>query len=113
MSADTSVAIAAHVDEHGERRWTAQVIQNAENLLGEDLFALNVARDIFLKGFHCWFPTLSLAKQFAELLTVKWRVSGVLEYEKRVVVEFSDFRIQRLSYRKGNPIGKVYRIPSY
>lgn len=111
MSADTTVVIAAYIAPHGQKMWTAKVVQAAENLLGEDNDALESAKLIFLGQYNRglpWFSKLPRAKQFATILAQEQEEVGMLEYEKMIVVEFSDSHLQQLSYRKGNPVGNAY-----
>ena len=104
MSADTTVVIAAYEYSHGERRYTATVVQAAEDLLCENqVFALEKARYYFLEVSRPWFKGkggLSRAKQFATLLAEEERENGILEYEHRPLIEITSERVYALS-RKG------------
>ena len=71
-------------------RYTASVVQAAEDLWGEDYeFASKKATPVFFRLGQQWFRTLSRAKQFAALLADDLREEGLLEYEHRPVIEFN------------------------
>lgn len=100
---DTTIVVAAH-KPLGEWRFTAAVVQAAEDLLGDDQnFALEKAHLVFFKAGTPWFSSLGLAKQFASLLARNLREKGTLENANRLIIEIAMTKVYRLS-RKGSRV---------
>ena len=101
MSADTTVIIAAYCFHGSELSYTADVVQAADSLYGENpAWVLKWAKANFLGRRLPWFTGkggLSRAKQFANLLAEEYREKGWLEYHNRPMIEIGTDRVYLLS----------------